>query len=124
TYILISHNLAVVEHLATRVSVMYLGRIVETADTDTLFNAPRHPYTQALLESVLTPDPSLGVPDAHLGTAYPNPVEPPSGCTFHPRCPRAMAHCGAVAPRPVPTEAGLVECHLYDVDQGRERTAS
>ncbi len=124
TYILISHNLAVVEHLATRVSVMYLGRVVETADTDTLFNAPRHPYTQALLESVLTPDPSLGVPDAHLGAAYPNPVEPPSGCTFHPRCPRAMAHCGAVAPRPVPTEAGHVECHLYDVDQGRERAAS
>jgi peptide/nickel transport system ATP-binding protein len=128
TYILISHNLAVVEHLATRVSVMYLGRVVETADTDTLFNAPRHPYTQALLESVLTPDPSLGVPDAHLGAAYPNPVEPPSGCTFHPRCPRAMAHCSAVAPRPVPTPgpggAGHVECHLYDADQGRERAAS
>ena len=77
---------------------------------------------------MLTPDPSLGVPDAHLGAAYPNPVEPPSGCTFHPRCPRAMAHCSAVAPRPVPTPvpggAGHVECHLYDADQGRERAAS
>ncbi|MCH8168750.1 MAG: DUF4926 domain-containing protein, partial [Proteobacteria bacterium] len=124
TYILISHDLAVVEHLATRVSVMYLGRIVETADTETLFNAPRHPYTQALLASVLTPDPSLGVPDAQLGAAYPDPVDPPSGCTFHPRCPRAMAHCATVAPRPVPTETGHVECHLYDVDQGRKRTAS
>ena len=124
TYILISHNLAVVEHMATRVSVMYLGRIIEAADTDTLFTKPRHPYTQALLKSVLTPDPGLGIPDAQLGAAYPNPVEPPSGCTFHPRCPRAMAHCAAVAPRPIGDAAGHVECHLYDEDQGRARAAS
>jgi len=114
TYILISHNLAVVEHLATRVAVMYLGRIVETADTDTLFSSPRHPYTQALLDSVLTPDPSLGVPDSHLGAAYPNPVEPPSGCTFHPRCPKALDQCATLAPCPIPSAAGSVECHLYD----------
>ncbi len=128
TYILISHNLAVVEHLATRVSVMYLGRVVEAADTDSLFREPRHPYTQALLESVLTPDPSLGVPDAQLGAAYPNPVDPPSGCTFHPRCPRALPHCSSLAPRPVPGPApggaGHVECHLYDEDRGRARAAS
>ncbi len=124
TYVLISHNLAVVEHLATRVAVMYLGRIVEAADTDRLFDAPRHPYTQALLESVLTPDPSLTVPDAHLGAAYPNPVDPPSGCTFHPRCPKAMPHCRTVAPRPIESAVGTVECHLYDADQGRERLAS
>ncbi len=128
TYILISHNLAVVEHLATRVSVMYLGRVVEAADTDSLFREPRHPYTQALLESVLTPDPSLGVPDAQLGAAYPNPVDPPSGCTFHPRCPRALPHCSSLAPRPVPSPVpggvGHVECHLYDEDQGRAEAVS
>jgi len=124
TYVLISHNLAVVEHMATRVAVMYLGRIVEAADTDSLFKSPRHPYTQALLQSVLTPDPLLGVPDAQLGAAYPNPLEPPSGCTFHPRCPHAMPHCSAVPPRSVPTAAGHVECHLHDDAQGRQRLAS
>lgn len=118
TYVLISHNLAVIEHMATRVAVMYLGRIVESAETDTLFKHPRHPYTQALLESVLTPDPLLGVPDAHLGAAYPNPVDPPSGCTFHPRCPKAMDRCKWEAPAPLPTPEGQVECHLYDNDGG------
>ena len=114
TYVLISHNLAVVEHLATRVAVMYLGRIVEVADTDTLFHHPQHPYTQALLESVLTPDPSLGVPDVQLGAGYPNPVDPPSGCTFHPRCAKVMTHCRTIPPRPIPTRVGHVECHLFD----------
>ncbi len=114
TYVLISHNLAVVEHLATRVAVMYLGRIVEVADTDTLFHHPQHPSTQALLESVLTPDPSLGVPDVQLGAGYPNPVDPPSGCTFHPRCAKVMTHCRTIPPRPIPTRVGQVECHLFD----------
>ena len=86
TYLLISHNLAVVEHMATRVAVMYLGRIVEEADTDTFSAAPKHPYSEALLASVLTPEPGLGVPDTHLGAAYPNPLEVPPGCRFHPRC--------------------------------------
>jgi len=113
TYLLISHNLAVVEHMATRVAVMYLGRIVEQAETATLFAAPRHPYTQALLASVLTPEPRLGLPDIGLGTALPNPLAPPAGCSFHPRCPRAMAICGSVAPRPIADAAGDVECHLY-----------
>ena len=90
TYLLISHNLAVVEHIATRVAVMYLGRIVEQTDTGSLFENPRHPYSEALLGSVLTPEPGLGVPDTHLGASYPNPLDMPSGCTFHPRCPKAM----------------------------------
>ncbi|MFQ5564801.1 MAG: ABC transporter ATP-binding protein [Paracoccaceae bacterium] len=114
TYLLISHNLAVVEHIATRVAVMYLGRIVEQTDTASLFESPRHPYSEALLGSVLTPDPTQGVPDTHLGASYPNPLEMPSGCTFHPRCPRAMPQCSQVAPRPVPVSGGHVECHLYD----------
>jgi len=113
TYVLISHNLAVVEHIATRVAVMYLGRIVEENETDALFRAPRHPYTRALLLSVLTPEPGLGVPDTHLGTAFPNPLDPPSGCPFHPRCPDAMAHCATTAPPQTPLPAGRVACHLH-----------
>lgn len=113
TYVLISHNLAVVEHIATRVAVMYLGRIVEETDTETLFSNPRHPYTQALLTSVLTPEPGLGVPDTHLGAAFPNPVDPPSGCTFHPRCAQVLEHCPRVSPRMTPVAETRVECHLY-----------
>ena len=114
TYIVISHNLAVVEHIATEVAVMYLGRIVEQADTASLFESPRHPYTRALLASVLTPEPGLGVPDTHLGTAFPNPVEPPPGCTFHPRCADAMERCAREAPVQTRAEGARVECHLYD----------
>jgi len=118
TYVLISHNLAVVEHLATRVSVMYLGRIVEEKETDDLFRDPQHPYTSALLKSVLTPEPGLGVPDTHMGATFPNPIAPPPGCTFHPRCPDAMPHCSRVAPWPVPKASGFAECHLYtDADE-------
>jgi peptide/nickel transport system ATP-binding protein len=111
TYIVISHDLAVVEHLASRVAVMYLGRIVEEADTEDLFKRPRHPYTQALLTSVLTPEPRLGLPDTHLGTTYPNPIDPPQGCTFHPRCPKATELCQATAPDPIVEAGRLVECH-------------
>ncbi|MSP89395.1 MAG: ABC transporter ATP-binding protein [Alphaproteobacteria bacterium] len=114
TYLLISHNLAVVEHMATRVAVMYLGRIVEENDTDSLFQTPRHPYTQALLASVLTPEPGLGVPDAQLGIAFPNPIDPPAGCTFHPRCAQALAQCSRVAPMPIADGNGFTECHLYN----------
>jgi peptide/nickel transport system ATP-binding protein len=124
TYIVISHNLAVVEHIATRVAVMYLGRIVEEADTQVLFHKPHHPYTRALLASVLTPDPALGVPDTHLGATFPNPLDPPSGCTFHPRCPEAMAICPRVRPRPLTLDVAYVECHLYDDEvMRREDTA-
>ena len=112
TYILISHDLAVVEHLASRVAVMYLGRIVEEAKTEDIFRNPRHPYTQALLASVLTPEPHLGLPDTHLGIAYPNPIDPPPGCTFHPRCPKASEHCRTVPPQPVSKDGRMVECHI------------
>ena len=119
TYIVISHNLAVVEHIASRVAVMYLGRIVEEAATETLFRTPRHPYTQALLASVLTPEPGLGIPDAQLGAAYPNPIDPPSGCTFHPRCPRASELCARQASTPRRVGEATVECHLFDDDSER-----
>jgi peptide/nickel transport system ATP-binding protein len=113
TYLFISHNLAVVEHLATRVAVMYLGRIVEEASVAKLFEQPRHPYTGALLESVLTPDPALGIPDIGLGAVYPNPINPPSGCRFHPRCARAMDICSTAAPPQNYRDGAMAECHLY-----------
>ena len=113
TYVVISHNLAVVEHIAKRVAVMYLGRVVEEAEAETLFRNPQHPYTKALLGSVLTPDPSLDVPDTHLGATFPNPVEPPSGCTFHPRCVDAMPACSQIAPAPARVNDACVECHLF-----------
>ncbi|MBU0723909.1 MAG: ATP-binding cassette domain-containing protein [Alphaproteobacteria bacterium] len=114
TYVLISHNLAVVEHMATSVAVMYLGRIVEQTDTDTLFRAPKHPYTEALLASVLTPEPGKGVPDAQLGATFPNPINPPPGCTFHTRCPKVMDVCRQIAPREITIDGSTVECHLHD----------
>ncbi len=112
TYILISHNLSVVEHLASRVAVMYLGRIVEEAPTAALFASPRHPYTRALLDSVLTPEPEKGLPETHLGIAYPNPIDPPPGCTFHPRCAHATDICRREPPWPVREGDRLVECHF------------
>jgi peptide/nickel transport system ATP-binding protein len=113
TYLLISHNLAVVEHMATRVAVMYLGRIVEEAETGDLFERPRHPYTEALLKSVLTPEPQLGVPDTLLGLAYPDPINPPSGCAFHPRCPKVMPQCSRDRPQTRHDRQGRIECHLH-----------
>ena len=112
TYLFISHNLAVVEHVASDVAVMYLGRFVERAESEALFRAPGHPYTRALLASVLTPEPGLGVPDVGLGDVMPDPANIPSGCRFHPRCPLAFERCSREAPKPVPTETGFVECHL------------
>ena len=91
TYLLISHNLAVVEHMATRVAVMYLGPHRRGGGDGQLLSARRSiPTAQALLASVLTPEPGLGVPDTQLGAAYPNPLDVPAGCRFHPRCARVM----------------------------------
>jgi peptide/nickel transport system ATP-binding protein len=113
TYVFISHNLAVVEHIATRVAVMYLGRVVEMAETAGLFRDPRHPYTRALLASVLTPEPGLGIPDTGLGLAFPDPLDPPPGCPFHPRCPDAVGICKREMPPLAPTRAGLAACHVH-----------
>jgi peptide/nickel transport system ATP-binding protein len=113
TYVFISHNLAVVEHIATHVAVMYLGRIVEFAPTATLFGEPRHPYTRALLASVLTPDTSLGIPETGLGLSFPDPLHPPGGCAFHPRCPQRLACCDTERPLLARDGPGEVACHLY-----------
>jgi peptide/nickel transport system ATP-binding protein len=125
TYVFISHNLAVVEHIATRVAVMYLGKVVELSDTASLFANPRHPYTRALLASVLTPEPGLGVPETGLGLAFPDPLNPPPGCPFHPRCPARMPVCEVDTPALLTDAAGAVACHLHDprlgVDPGAVR---
>jgi len=112
TYLFISHNLAVVEHVASEVAVMYLGRFVERAPTETLFRTPEHPYTKALLASVLTPEPGLGVPDVGLGDILPDPANIPPGCRFHPRCPIAEPRCAIETPPLKPRPAGGVECLL------------
>lgn len=113
TYVFISHNLAVVEHIATHVAVMYLGRVVESAPAAELFHEPRHPYTQALLASVLTPEPGLGIPDMGLGLSFPDPINPPAGCPFHPRCKHAMPQCEQQRPALQDQGRAQVACHLY-----------
>ena len=113
TYVLISHNLAVVQHMAQRVAVMYLGRIVEEGAMESVFKSPKHPYTQALLRSVLTPEPGLGMPELGLGLAYPNALNPPTGCAFHPRCSQAMSACSQSRPADTLVDGSRVACHLY-----------
>ncbi len=116
TYLLISHNLAVVRHMATRIGVMYLGRLVEVAPASELFQRPRHPYTRLLLDAV--PDLAMsGRPRKPIEGEIPNPIDPPSGCTFHPRCPQIGALCRTVVPQPFVFEGRTVSCH--EVEAGR-----
>ncbi|MHA7885934.1 ABC transporter ATP-binding protein [Roseicyclus sp.] len=113
TYLFISHDLGVVEHIADRVVVMYLGRIVEIAPTGALFDGPRHPYTQALLDQV----PRLGAGRQAFRTVkgeIPSPLNPPPGCHFHPRCPMAGPRCRREVPRVITEGAHSTACHLHD----------
>ena len=116
TYLFISHNLAVVRHVATRVGVLYLGRLVEEAPARTLFAEPRHPYTRLLLDSV--PDIEMtGRERPPIAGETPNPIDPPPGCYFHPRCPFAFERCRVEAPVLKPVAAGhAAACHA--VEQG------
>ncbi|MBT9489098.1 MAG: ABC transporter ATP-binding protein, partial [Rubrivivax sp.] len=116
TYLFISHNLAVVRHVADQVGVMYLGRLVEQADKRELFSRPRHPYTRMLLDAI---------PDIHMSGRsrtpvqgeVPNPLNPPSGCAFHPRCPHANARCSSERPQLKDFQGIRVACHA--VEEGR-----
>ena len=116
TYLFISHNLAVVSHVADRVAVMYLGRIVELAPADELFARPKHPYTRMLLDAV--PDLTMtGKRRTPVAGEVPNPLAPPEGCAFHPRCPHASERCRSERPQPVAFGGAVVACHA--VAEGR-----
>ena len=116
TYLFIAHDLAVVRHISDRIGVMYLGRLVEVATRDELFDNPRHPYTQALLAAVPIPDPVREAEREHqlIAGEVPSVQNPPPGCRFHTRCPQAIARCATDEPTLQPAGGASVACHLYD----------
>ena len=119
TYIFISHDLNVVRFISDRVMVMYLGEVVEIGDVHTLFDHPRHPYTRALLRSIPSMDPEQRTMTAALAGDPPNPIDPPPGCRFHPRCPKAQACCERKAPTLTTASDGhAVRCLMYEADSG------
>lgn len=117
TYIFISHDLNVIKHISDRVAVMYLGKIVELAGKDDLFEKAKHPYTKVLIRSIPIPDPEMDTKLASLEGEIPSPINPPAGCAFHPRCPEVMDICRRISPEILPVAKGHeVSCHLYKSD--------
>ncbi len=111
TYLFISHDLSVVRHMANRVGVLYLGALEEVADSEALFKTPKHPYTRMLLDAV--PDLEMtGRKRKEITGEIPNPINPPSGCTFHPRCPYAEKRCKIEKPKLLETDSGAAACHF------------
>jgi oligopeptide transport system ATP-binding protein len=114
TYLFVSHDLAVIRHVSDRIGVMYLGRMVEIGSCASVYNAPQHPYTQALLSAIPKEHPDHIRQRIVLQGSIPNPAAPPTGCHFHPRCPSCMDICKTEAPEPTQTATGgYVTCHLY-----------
>ena len=115
TYLFISHDLSVVEHISDTVGVMYLGGLVETGETEDIFKNPLHPYTKALFSAIPIPDPSVKIDRIILEGSIPSPANPPSGCKFHTRCSECMEICKNVVPEEKDMGNGhMVRCHLYD----------
>ncbi len=115
TYLFVAHDLSVVRHISDRVAVMYLGKVVELADRQAIYEAPRHPYTKALLSAVPIPDPEVEARREHvvLGGEVPSPLRPPPGCAFHPRCPIAVEECRHTTPALRELDPGhRAACHL------------
>ena len=113
-YVMISHDLAAARYLATRLAVMYAGKLVETGACDRVYTTPRHPYTEALLSAALPLHPSATRRRIVLSGEIPNPMNPPSGCRFHPRCPKAMPRCATEPPKwRELTDGHATACHLY-----------
>jgi oligopeptide/dipeptide ABC transporter ATP-binding protein len=114
SYLLVAHNLATVRYMTHHTAVMYLGQIVEYAPTEALYTNPLHPYTKALFSAALPAHPDIEREEVVLSGEVPSPINPPSGCRFHPRCPMAMDECRTVAPTPRQTGVQhTVACHLY-----------
>ena len=115
TYLFISHDLSVVEHISDSVGVMYLGNLVEYGSTEDIFSNPLHPYTEALFSAIPVPDPNAKMNRIVLEGSIPSPANPPSGCKFHTRCARCTERCKHEVPKQVEVEPGhFVVCHLYD----------
>jgi oligopeptide/dipeptide ABC transporter ATP-binding protein len=122
TYLFISHNLAVVHHMSDRVAVMYLGKIVEVADRDAIYNAPKHPYTYHLMAAIPVPDPEFQKEEVLLEGDVPSPVDIPPGCRFHPRCPFAIERCKKEEPPLIKIDGHLVACHSeIDFESGERK---
>jgi oligopeptide/dipeptide ABC transporter ATP-binding protein len=122
SYLFIAHDLAAVAHMSHTIIVMYLGQVVESGEARILARAPKHPYTEALFSAALPSHPDERHEDIILTGEVPSPINPPSGCRFHPRCSHAMAQCPRDVPRLAETDGRLVACHLFD--NGRRAAAA